>query len=46
VATGFGLRWVAQFFGPVPIRLDFGFPLSKADQDDTQVLSFSLGWAF
>jgi len=43
---GVGVRWFIPMFGPIPISLDFGFPLSKDDQDDTQVLTFSLGWRF
>ncbi len=46
VAAGFGLRWVIPMLGPVPVKLDFAFPLAKDDQDDTQVFSFSLGWYF
>jgi outer membrane protein insertion porin family len=46
VAAGFGLRWVIPFFGPIPMSLDFGFPLSKESEDDRQIVSFSLGWVF
>ncbi|MFW5839534.1 MAG: outer membrane protein assembly factor BamA, partial [Planctomycetota bacterium] len=46
VSAGFGFRWTVPLFGPVPISLDFGFPISKEDEDDTQVFSFSLGWRF
>ncbi len=46
VSTGFGIRWVLPFFGPVPMSLDFGFPIAKDDQDDTQILSFTFGWTF
>jgi outer membrane protein assembly complex protein YaeT len=45
-SVGFGLRWVIPFFGPIPMALDFGFPIVKNSQDDTQILSFTLGWTF
>ena len=43
---GFGVRIHVPFFGDVPMSLDFGFPLSKTGDDDTQLLSFSFGWVF
>jgi outer membrane protein assembly factor BamA len=46
VSTGFGIRLHIPFLGPVPMSLDFGFPISKDEQDDTQLLSFSFGWVF
>ena len=46
ISVGFGVRWTIPFFGPVPLALDFGFPISKDENDDTQVFSFSLGWTF
>jgi outer membrane protein insertion porin family len=45
-SVGFGVRWVIPFFGPVPMAFDFGFPIAKDTNDDTQVFSFSLGWTF
>jgi outer membrane protein assembly factor BamA len=33
-------------FGPVPMSFDFGFPLAKDKDDETQIFSFSLGWSF
>ena len=45
-SVGFGLRWIIPFFGPIPMALDFGFPIAKDKQDDTQILSFTLGWTF
>jgi outer membrane protein insertion porin family len=41
VSAGFGVRIYIQQFGPVPIAFDFGFPLRKESDDDTQVFSFS-----
>jgi outer membrane protein insertion porin family len=44
VAAGVGVRFVIPQLGPVPIALDFGFPLIKASTDNTQVFSFWLGF--
>ena len=46
ISFGVGLRVTIPMFGPVPMAIDFGFPLVKDDEDDTQVFSFSLGWTF
>lgn len=46
VAVGFGLRIQVDFFGPVPIVFDFGFPLAKEDEDDTRVFNFAFGASF
>jgi outer membrane protein assembly factor BamA len=46
VAVGFGMRIQVDFFGPVPIVLDFGFPLTKGEDDDTQVFNFAFGASF
>jgi outer membrane protein insertion porin family len=45
-AAGFGFRLSLPALGSVPIALDFGFPLSKEDGDDTQVFSFSMATSF
>ena len=45
-AAGFGVRWVIPMMGPIPVKLDFAFPLAKDGEDDEQVFSFSLGWYF
>ncbi|MBN2445285.1 MAG: outer membrane protein assembly factor BamA [Phycisphaerae bacterium] len=45
-SVGFGLRIDVDFFGPVPIVLDFGFPIAKNDDDETQVFNFSFGASF
>lgn len=42
VAIGVGLRLRLPIFGPVPLALDFGFPIREQDGDDTQVVSFSI----
>jgi len=41
VSVGFGLRLYIQQLGPVPIALDFGFPLRDAEGDERQLFSFS-----
>ena len=45
-SLGFGLRIQVDFFGPVPIVMDFGIPLMKDDKDDTQVFNFAFGASF
>lgn len=45
-AVGFGLRINLNFFGPVPLVFDFGFPIASEDQDDEQVFNFSFGASF
>jgi outer membrane protein insertion porin family len=46
VSVGFGLRVNLNFFGPVPMVFDFGFPIAKDDLDDTRVFNFSFGASF
>ncbi|TDJ55972.1 MAG: outer membrane protein assembly factor BamA [Planctomycetota bacterium] len=41
ITVGAGLRMYIQQFGPVPIALDFGFPISSQDGDEKEVFSFS-----
>jgi outer membrane protein assembly factor BamA len=44
VTAGAGLRVVVPMLGPVPIALDFGFPIAKGPFDRDQVFSFWLGF--
>jgi len=44
VTAGFGFRISVPMLGPVPIALDFGFPLIQAPFDNKQIFSFSVGW--
>ena len=44
VSAGFGVRFVVPMLGPVPIALDFGFPIVKGPGDKEQVFSFWLGF--
>jgi outer membrane protein assembly factor BamA len=43
VSAGFGMRITVPMLGPVPIALDFGFPIVKANTDRTQLFSFWIG---
>ena len=45
VSVGFGVRFTVPMLGPVPIALDFGFPMSKPAGDMTQVFNFWMGFA-
>ncbi len=45
VSAGVGVRFQLPMLGQVPIALDFGFPIIKADTDRTQVFSFWLGFS-
>jgi outer membrane protein insertion porin family len=45
-SVGFGVRFTVPFFGPVQFALDFGFPISKGPDDDTEIFSFSIGTSF
>jgi outer membrane protein insertion porin family len=44
VTAGFGVRFVVPMLGPVPIALDFGFPIVKGPEDRDQIFSFWLGF--
>ena len=41
-SVGFGFRLTLPFFGQVPIALDFGFPITKEEHDQTRFFGFSL----
>jgi outer membrane protein insertion porin family len=45
VSAGFGVRFVLPMLGPVPIALDFGFPIHKAPSDVTQIVNFWMGFS-
>jgi len=44
VSAGFGVRIVVPLLGPVPIALDFGWPIVKTATDRDQVFSFWVGF--
>ncbi|MFO0803653.1 MAG: outer membrane protein assembly factor BamA [Gemmataceae bacterium] len=43
VSAGFGFRIAVPALGPLPIALDFAFPLNKTATDDKQLFSFYVG---
>jgi outer membrane protein assembly factor BamA len=43
-AVGAGVRLTLPLLGQVPIAVDFAYPMTKDDDDDTQIISFSLGF--
>lgn len=43
VSAGFGFRIAVPALGPLPIALDFAFPLNQNPWDNRQVFSFSVG---
>ncbi len=45
-SIGAGIRWTLPLFGQVPMSFDFGIPVLKDSEDDTQIFSFSLGVSF
>jgi outer membrane protein assembly complex protein YaeT len=44
VSAGVGVRFTVPMLGPVPIALDFGFPIVKGPHDNTQVFNFFMGF--
>jgi outer membrane protein assembly complex protein YaeT len=44
VSVGAGLRVVVPALGPLPIALDFAFPVNKSPFDKEQIFSFYVGW--
>ena len=44
-SIGAGIRLVLPFLGQTPLAIDFAVPITKADNDETQFISFSLGWS-
>ncbi len=44
VTAGFGLRIIVPMLGPVPIALDFGFPIAQAPEDREQIFNFWIGF--
>jgi outer membrane protein insertion porin family len=44
VTAGFGFRIVTPITGPVPLALDFGFPIVKGPFDQKQVFAFYVGF--
>jgi outer membrane protein assembly complex protein YaeT len=43
VSAGFGFRIQIPALGPVPIALDFGFPINRLSSDNTQIFNIWFG---
>lgn len=44
--VGFGIRFIIPQLGNIPVAIDFGFPLSKRDDDDRETVTFDIGKLF
>jgi outer membrane protein assembly complex protein YaeT len=44
VSVGFGVRFSIPMLGPMPIALDFGFPVVKGPNDIQQIFNFWMGF--
>jgi outer membrane protein insertion porin family len=44
--VGFGIRFLIPQLGNIPVKLDFGFPLTKEDEDERQTVTFDIGALF
>ena len=43
---GFGIRFLIPQLGNIPVKLDFGFPLTKGRDDERQTVTFDIGALF
>jgi outer membrane protein insertion porin family len=46
LSVGGGIRLRIPFLGPQPMAIDFGFPLVWEDEDERQLVSFTVGKDF
>jgi outer membrane protein assembly complex protein YaeT len=44
-AVGGGIRLTLPLLGQTPIAVDLAYPITKDSEDDTQIISFSLGFS-
>jgi outer membrane protein assembly complex protein YaeT len=44
--VGFGIKFIIPQLGNIPVSIDFGFPLSKRDDDDRETVTFDIGKLF
>lgn len=44
--VGFGIKFVIPQLGNIPVSIDFGFPMSKHDDDDRETVTFDMGRLF
>ncbi len=43
---GFGIRFLIPQLGNIPVKLDFGWPLTREDEDERQTVTFDIGTLF
>lgn len=43
-SVGAGIRLVLPFLGQAPLAIDFAVPVTRDDEDETQLISFSFGF--
>lgn len=43
ISAGGGIQIMIPWFGQLPMRFELATPLKRADDDETQVFSFSIG---
>lgn len=46
VSAGFGFRFYIPQLSPAPLALDFGFPITKEDLDESRLFTFSIDLPF
>jgi outer membrane protein insertion porin family len=46
VSAGFGFRFYVPQLSPAPLALDFGFPITKEDDDESRLFTFSIDLPF
>jgi outer membrane protein insertion porin family len=46
VSAGFGFRFYVPQLSPAPLALDFGFPITKQDDDESRLFTFSIDLPF
>ncbi len=44
--VGFGIRFLIPQLGNIPVKLDFGWPLTREDEDERQTVTFDIGTLF
>ncbi len=45
-AVGFGLRFLIPQLGNIPVKLDFGIPLTRESEDERESVTFDIGALF
>lgn len=44
--VGFGIRFMIPQLGNIPVKLDFGWPLTKESEDERETVTFDIGALF